>query len=188
MSFVTVAPQLVSQAAGRLETIGSAISAAHATAAAPTVGVLPAAADEVSAAIAALFGSHAQQFQALSAQAATFHSQFVGLLNTGAGAYSSTEAANVLPLGEALLIAESLGPGVHQVGGTIFVIAGGEARRDTAILQKAVETDIAAVETDIGLNTGAGAHATVPSLATRLERDETLFVRKIERDVLLTGL
>jgi hypothetical protein len=38
---------------------------------------LAAGADQVSEGIAALFGSHAQAFQALSAQAASFHQQFV---------------------------------------------------------------------------------------------------------------
>jgi PE family len=40
------------------------------------MAVLSAGADEVSTAIAALFGAHAQEFQALSAQASAFHSQF----------------------------------------------------------------------------------------------------------------
>ena len=74
--------------------IGSTISAANAAAAAPTTGVLAAGADEVSAAIAALFGAHAQAYQALSAQAAAFHSQFVQLMNAGRGAYAGAEAAN----------------------------------------------------------------------------------------------
>jgi hypothetical protein len=44
---------------------------------APTTGVVAAAEDEVSAAIALLFSNHAQEFQALSAQAGAFHTQFV---------------------------------------------------------------------------------------------------------------
>ena len=51
--------------------------------------------DEVSAAIASLFSSHGTAFQALSAQAAAFHSQFVQALTAGAGSYVSAEAANV---------------------------------------------------------------------------------------------
>jgi PE family len=94
MSLVTVAPESVGQAAGELASIRSALTEATAAAAAPTTGVLAPAADEISAAITALFGSHAQEFQALSAQAATFHDQFVGLLNAGAGAYVSSELAN----------------------------------------------------------------------------------------------
>jgi hypothetical protein len=37
---------------------------------------VPAAADEVSAAITRLFGTYAQQFQALSARMAAFHARF----------------------------------------------------------------------------------------------------------------
>ncbi len=53
----------------------------------PISSVFAAGADEVSASIAALFGSHAQVYQALSAQAAQ-HSmqQFVQLMNGGASA------------------------------------------------------------------------------------------------------
>ena len=49
----------------------------------------------MSAVIAALFGSHAQAYQALSAQAAAFHQRFVQLMTKGAASYVSTEAANV---------------------------------------------------------------------------------------------
>ena len=94
MSLVTVAPELVGQAAGHLQNIGSALTEATAAASAPTTGVLAPAADEVSAALTALLGSHAQEFRALSAKAATFHNQFVGLLNAGTGAYVDAEFAN----------------------------------------------------------------------------------------------
>jgi PE family len=69
-----------------------------ATAAAPTTGVLPAAADEVSAAITSLFAGHAQSYQALGSQAATFHAQFVQALSGAGGAYAAAEAANASPL------------------------------------------------------------------------------------------
>ncbi|CFR84317.1 PE PGRS family protein [Mycobacterium tuberculosis] len=69
MSFVNVAPQLVSTAAADAARIGSAINTAN-TAAAATTQVLAAAQDEVSTAIAALFGSHGQHYQAISAQVA----------------------------------------------------------------------------------------------------------------------
>ncbi|KZS70039.1 hypothetical protein A4G29_07590 [Mycobacterium kansasii] len=58
MSFVVAAPQALMVAATDLAGIGSALTAANAAAAAPTTGVLAAGADEVSAAIAALFSSH----------------------------------------------------------------------------------------------------------------------------------
>jgi hypothetical protein len=98
VSFVVMAPEFVSAAASDLANIGSNISEANAAAAIPTAGVLPAAADEVSAGIAALFGAHAQAYQALSAQAASFHQQFVQLMNGGAAQYLSSEAANASPM------------------------------------------------------------------------------------------
>ena len=48
------------QAASDLTSIASTLSAANAAAVFPTTGVLAAGADDVSAAIAAMFGSHAQ--------------------------------------------------------------------------------------------------------------------------------
>ncbi len=94
MSFVIAAPDLMSAAATDLENIRSTISAARSAAAGSMTALLPAAEDEVSAAIAALFGAHGTAFQALSAQAAAFHEEFVRVLNAGAGAYLSTELAN----------------------------------------------------------------------------------------------
>jgi hypothetical protein len=67
-----------------LASIGSTIDEANAAAAARTTNVV-AAADEVSAQIAALFGAHARSYQALSAQAAAFHAQFVQSLLAGGG-------------------------------------------------------------------------------------------------------
>lgn len=98
MSFVTTAPQLVATAASDLAGIRSAISAANAAAAGPTTRLPAAAADEVSAAIASLFSSHAQGYQALGAQATAFQDQFVRLLNGAGAAYISAEDANVSPL------------------------------------------------------------------------------------------
>jgi hypothetical protein len=95
MSFVSVVPDIVSAAAGNLAGIGSAVSAANAAAATPTTGVAAMASDEVSAAVTAVFSSHAQAYQNLGAQAAAFHDQFVRTLSGGAGAYVATEFANV---------------------------------------------------------------------------------------------
>ena len=94
MSFVIVAPEAVAGAAKDLASIGSAISAANSAAAAPTAGVLAAAADEVSAAVATMFSQHASAYQALSAQAETFYAQYVQTLNAGAAAYQGADAIN----------------------------------------------------------------------------------------------
>ncbi|WP_156690197.1 PE family protein, partial [Mycobacterium sp. Marseille-P9652] len=95
MSYVITVPETMTSAATDLAAIGSNLSAANASAATRTTGLLAAAEDEVSAAIAALFSAHGHGFQALSAQAAAFHEQFVQVLSAGAGAYVSAEAANV---------------------------------------------------------------------------------------------
>ena len=60
----------------------------------PTTGVVPAAADEVSALTAAQFAAHAQMYQAVSAQAAAIHEMFVNTLATSSGSYAATEVAN----------------------------------------------------------------------------------------------
>ncbi len=92
MSYLIAAPQYLASAATDLAGIGSIISEANTFAAGPTLGVLPAGADEVSAAMAALFDAHGQAYQALSAQAALFHDQFVQILNVAGSAYAEAEA------------------------------------------------------------------------------------------------
>jgi hypothetical protein len=94
VSVLSVAPEIVVAASGDLQEIGSALRSANAAAAAQTATVAAPAADEVSAAITALFVTHAQEFQALSANASAFHDRFVSLLSGGAAQYASAEAAN----------------------------------------------------------------------------------------------
>jgi hypothetical protein len=96
MSFVTTQPEMLASAAGELQGVGAAIAAQNAAVAAPTTGVIPAAADEVSALTAAQFAAHAQTYQAVSAQAAAMHEMFVRVLSASAGSYATTEAANAV--------------------------------------------------------------------------------------------
>jgi PE family len=98
MSLLIAAPESMTAAATDLANIGSALSAAHTAAATPTVAVIPAAADEVSASIAHLFSQHAQEYQALAGQAAAFQEQFVQHLTSSAGSYASAEAASAASL------------------------------------------------------------------------------------------
>jgi hypothetical protein len=86
-------------AAANLEGIGSAMNAQNAAAAAPTTGVVPAAADEVSALTAAQFAAHAQMYQIVSAQAAAIHAMFVNTLGISARSYAATDAANAIATG-----------------------------------------------------------------------------------------
>jgi hypothetical protein len=107
VSSVIAAPELMVAAATDLATIASTVSAAHITAAVPTVAVMPAAADEVSVSIAHLFSLHAQDFQGLASQAAAFHEQFVQHLTASARSYASAEAASTWSLQPAIAIAGS---------------------------------------------------------------------------------
>ena len=88
-SFVIAGPEALAAASAEVGGIGSSIREATAAAAYSTTTVLPAAQDEVSAAISALFGTYGQEYQALSAQAAVFHQDFVSLLAAGGGAYAT---------------------------------------------------------------------------------------------------
>jgi hypothetical protein len=99
MSFVTTQPEALAAAAGTLQGIGSSLSAQNAAAAAPTTGVVPAAADEVSALTAAQFAAHAQMYQVVSAQATEIHQMFVNTLGMSSGSYAATEAANAAAAG-----------------------------------------------------------------------------------------
>ncbi|MCV7077687.1 PE family protein, partial [Mycobacterium szulgai] len=102
MSFVNVVPDVLATAATDLTGVNSLLSAANAAAAAPTTGLLAAAQDEVSAAIAGLFSEYAHGYQAVSAQATEFHTWFVQALTAGVGSYVSTEAASASPLQQLL--------------------------------------------------------------------------------------
>jgi hypothetical protein len=94
MSYVLAVPEMMSSAATDLATIGSDLSAVRTAAAAHTVALVPAAADEVSAGVAHLFSQHAASFQSLAGQATAFHEQFVQNLTASAHSYAATEAAN----------------------------------------------------------------------------------------------
>lgn len=93
MSFVIADPEMLLTAATDLEEIGSAVVAANVTAG-QTAGVAPAAADEVSAAIAQMFGAYGQDYRALSAQVEAYHARFVQAMAAGAGSFARAEAAN----------------------------------------------------------------------------------------------
>ena len=94
MSFVTTQPEALAYAAGKLQTLGSTTAAESAAAAAPTTGVIPAAADEVSALQAAIFEAYGSLYQSVNAQATAIHELFVHTLGASAGSYAATESAN----------------------------------------------------------------------------------------------
>ncbi|ORB32748.1 PE family protein, partial [Mycobacterium persicum] len=95
MAYLLVSPDIVAAATQDLSKLGSTIGAANAAAATSTTEVLLAAADEVSARIAELFGAYGREYQVISAEVAAFYSRFLQVLNAGAAAYAFAEAANM---------------------------------------------------------------------------------------------
>ncbi len=98
MSYVIAAPETLEAAAQYITGIGSTLGAANSAAAAPTSGLVAAAADEVSGAIAGLFNSHALEYQSLSAEASAFQARFVAALTAGAQWYAGAEASSASSL------------------------------------------------------------------------------------------
>ena len=96
MSYLTAHPDSMATAAADLEEIRSAIGAANSAAASRTTSLVAAARDEVSAATAALFNTYAAEYQAVVAQASSFHDHMVQLLAGSGLAYAETEIANTL--------------------------------------------------------------------------------------------
>ncbi|OBG37638.1 PE domain-containing protein [Mycobacterium sp. E3198] len=92
MSFVVVTADVLETAAADAAQVGAAVSAGNLAAAIPTTELAAAGADEVSAAISALFGAHAQEYQAAAARAATYSEQFVRALSAAASSYAAAEA------------------------------------------------------------------------------------------------
>ncbi|WP_156764143.1 PE family protein, partial [Mycobacterium sp. 852002-50816_SCH5313054-b] len=93
-AFLIAAPEALAAASADLSGIGEAIKEAAATWAPSTTGIAPAAADEVSAAIARLFDNYGQTYQTMGAQAAAFQQEFVQALSGGAGSYAAAEATS----------------------------------------------------------------------------------------------
>jgi hypothetical protein len=102
MSFVLVAPDMLETAAADAAQIGSVVRAGVLAAVTPTTEVAAAGADEVSATIAALFGAHAQEYQAAAARAATYYEQFVRTLSAAAASYADTETTIAMSMQGAL--------------------------------------------------------------------------------------
>ncbi|BBC67840.1 hypothetical protein MMRN_47360 [Mycobacterium marinum] len=98
MSYVFAAHELMAAAAGELNDIGALVGSANTAAAASTTDLMAAAGDEVSLAIARVFGAYGRDYQAFGVQAAEFHERFVQALRAGAGAYGAAEAAGASSL------------------------------------------------------------------------------------------
>jgi hypothetical protein len=101
MSHLFAAPETLASTAADVEGIRSAITSAGSTASGPTTGLVAAAEDEVSAAIANLFGAFGQDYQKVLSTAATFHNQFAQALAAAGSAYADAEMGNATLMGAA---------------------------------------------------------------------------------------
>ncbi|QUR66765.1 PE domain-containing protein [Mycobacterium spongiae] len=167
MSYVVALPEMMSAAVTDVASIGSLVATANQGIAGATTGVVAAAEDEVSAAIAAFFSAHGQGYQAVSAQAAVFHGQFVQALTRASGAYAAAEVANA-----SLLQAEfatTMGTGVavvqQEIQQTSTALASGFTRAFGTVFTEIFGAPAAPAfpATQTGTFTG------LPSLPTRLE-------------------
>ena len=141
MSFLTTDPEALAYAAGQLQTLGTSLATENAGAAAPTTGILPAAADEVSALQAGIFATYGTLYQQIAAEAQAIHEQFVSILGLSAGSYAAAEASNASASGlsSALgapvdIISQGItdistlfGGPVYSVGGQPFSLSGNTA-------------------------------------------------------------
>ncbi|WP_156452540.1 PE family protein, partial [Mycobacterium gordonae] len=98
MSYLIVTPDLLTTATADLADIESRIGTANAIAAAHTASIVAAAEDEVSTTVAALFGTHAREYQALGTHLSALHHRFVRTLGSAATSYAGAEAAGASPL------------------------------------------------------------------------------------------
>lgn len=98
MSIVVAVPEALGAAARQISGINTSLQSANAVAAASTTDILAAGADEISAAITAVFRGHGLQYQSLRAAAAEFQQSFLQTLNAAGGAYAAADAASASPL------------------------------------------------------------------------------------------
>ncbi|MDP7739450.1 PE domain-containing protein [Mycobacterium paragordonae] len=93
-TYLIAAPEALAAASADLNGIAETVGKATASAAPSTTEIAAAAADEVSAAIARMFGGYAQSYQSVGAQIALYQKQFQQTLLSRAGAYAAAEAVN----------------------------------------------------------------------------------------------
>jgi hypothetical protein len=134
MSFVKTLPEALAAAAGQLQGIGTSMAAQNAAVASPTTGVVPAAADEVSALQATQFAAYGSLYQSVSAQAQAIHEMFVNVLGASAGSYGTTEASNATAASSSSGLSGILGvlglgggstSGINGATSQLFDIGGG---------------------------------------------------------------
>lgn len=100
MSSGTTQSEPLAAATEELQGIGTTLRVQNAAAVAPMTGVVPPAADPVSALTAAQFVAQAQMFQQISAQAAVMRETLVNTLGLISGSSAATKAAGTIAAGE----------------------------------------------------------------------------------------
>lgn len=138
MSFLQATPEALATAASNIAGIGTEINSANAAAALPTTKLVAAAADQVSAEVAALFSAHAQGYQQLSAQVAAFHDKFVQMLGAGATSYATAERAAAQTLANAAGAPTAQLLGQPLIGDAVGSV-GAAAAKATAQVQGALQ-------------------------------------------------
>lgn len=120
MSSLMMAPDALTVAAADIARVGSTIAEANTVASVPILGVLPPAADSVSAQLAELFGGHAETYQSVSAVAEGFHRDFLNTWTASATRYVQAEADSATGLGKGPTPGglRLLGSRQHQTAGT----------------------------------------------------------------------
>ncbi|ORW34555.1 PE family protein [Mycobacterium palustre] len=135
MSFLFAAPEALVTAASDLAGVGSMLNAANEAVAGPTAGVVAAAADQVSAQVAAFLSQHGLDYQRLSAQVSAFHERFVQALTAGAGAYAAAEANAARTLADAVDAPAAATLGNPALGGgAAGAVSGAVNRIESALL------------------------------------------------------
>ena len=114
MTDLLTEPQALASVATNIEELGSTITAANAAAASTISGLAPAAGDEVSEAIAKLFGAYGREYQAVAGLANAFHHEFTAALAAAGSNYAAAETG-----------AQALLAGSPLTGNVVAVVMGG---------------------------------------------------------------
>ncbi|ARG81102.1 PE family protein [Mycobacterium kansasii] len=117
MPYVLADPQMMATAAADLERIGVAVGSASAAAAGPTSSLAAAAADEVSAAIANLFGAYGREYQAIVNLLKAFQAEFARTLAAAGLVYAQSEATNAATVSASITASPLTGPTVSLIMG-----------------------------------------------------------------------
>lgn len=124
MSFLVFSADTVAATGANLGNAGAALEQAFASAALRTTTIAAPAADEISAAITGLMGSHAREVQSAAAAASSFRSAFVNLLEAGSAHYQAAEQGFNLSLGG--FGSAVLNIGDNSLNGTLNTVFGSQ--------------------------------------------------------------